>query len=535
MKHKTIIAMIFAFVLSAFAFASVGICGSEQLLSLGATVGVMAALPALVLIPALGSSMDDMVDARRSMIDQESHILDNPEEKRTEGEGDSQVVTMVLSEEQRTRLDVIEKDLRSIDKQIDVESRRESRAARQVELEKRTIPTPRGQVITPRYDPSLQGGLSRGQQDDIAQFSLGNLLRCLVDKSPINGIEGEMVQEGRKESELAGISRRGNSVMVSSLAFGVTPEQRDMTATGGTGLNQGGMTIATQKASILESLFPRSIFGQLGATVLTGLTGNLDIPRFVKDPNDPVGKAENGAASEISPTTAMLSLSPKRLPTFVDVSNQLFIQSQEGNLETLVRNHIEMVLRSVMQTQFINGAGTVGASGILGTAGIGAIFAGGAASDATNADGAAPLWADIVNLESALTGVDAAMDSAAYLFSTKMVGKLKQQPLSGGTVGDASRFIIPQNSGGIVNEHRFIGSTSVPSTIAKGSSGTVLSAAIFGSFVDYVIAQWSGMEFLVDEVTQATTGMTRIHAAVYYDGGVRRAESFAAGDDFVTT
>lgn len=526
MKKTHIIALI-GVLFMVLAGAVSASCGGEQTTQFATIGGLMAALPALIALPALGASLEDLANCRSELLDQERSILDNPEGK--EGEGES--VRTFLTEEQETRLKLLDADLRRIDGMIKTEERRITREDEQRALESRI--TQRSQVVTPRYSPP-QAPLSAGQQRDIGRFSIGRLLRCMVEDKPIDGIEGEMAQEGDNECRELGLNRRGKSIMVSALAFGGAGDQRSLTATGGTGGDQGGMTIATQKASLLEALFPQSVFGQLGATILTGLTSNLDIPRFLKDPSTPAGKAENAAADPNSPTTAMLSLTPKRLPTYVDVSNQLFIQSQESNLETMVRNHIEMVLRSAMQAAFINGDGTTGATGILQTSGIGSIFAGGAAADGTNANGAAPVWKDLVNLESALTGADVAADSAAYLMSTKLVGALKSTPLSGGSVGDASRFIIPQGANGIVNEHRYVGSTSVPSNLVKGASGATLSAMVYGAFVDYVIAQWSGMEFLVDEVTQATTGMTRVHSAVYYNGGVRRPESFAAGDDFVT-
>jgi hypothetical protein len=65
-------------------------------------------------------------------------------------------------------------------------------------------------------------------------------------------------------------------------------------------------------------------------------------------------------------------------------------------------------------------------------------------------------------------------------------------------------------------------------TRTKGSSGAVCSEIIFGNFADLVIALWGGIEFMINPYSLDTTGLTRINAAVYYDGGVVRPVSFAA-------
>jgi len=75
---------------------------------------------------------------------------------------------------------------------------------------------------------------------------------------------------------------------------------------------------------------------------------------------------------------------------------------------------------------------------------------------------------------------------------------------------------------------------NVPSALTKGS-GSALSAMIFGNFADVIIAEWGGVDVLVDPYTGSSTGATRVTVFKDVDVAVRHAESFAAISDMVTT
>lgn len=413
----------------------------------------------------------------------------------------------------------IEAELKRVDAELEKRNRIAEQHHRQqaLEIEHR-------RVAGPTYRPNI--GRSSSARD-VEQFSVPRLLGCLLRGEPLQGIEREMIDEGQNEARSSDIHTSRNGVMIPSVALLSNPgERRDMTATGGTGLNQGGMTIPTLKAPLLDDLFNRNVLVQAGMTTYSGLVGNLDIPRLIKG-TDPVHKTENAAADETSPTTAQLSLTPRRLPVFVDISRQLFLQSQERNLETTIRRHIVGQLNEIIQRMLINGAGSGSAQpvGILGTSGIGAGIS-------LGANGGAPTYASIVDLETKVAIEDADLGSLHYLTNAKVRGKLKTTARVAST---DSVMILDDANGGMLNGYTPLFTNGVPSNLVKVSSGTVLSALIFGNFADLVMAQWSGIEFILDEVTQAGSGLIRLHAAIYYDGGVQRPASFAASQEIATT
>jgi HK97 family phage major capsid protein len=82
--------------------------------------------------------------------------------------------------------------------------------------------------------------------------------------------------------------------------------------------------------------------------------------------------------------------------------------------------------------------------------------------------------------------------------------------------------------------YQMVSTNQVPSDLTKGV-GTGLSAEIFGNFNDLILAEWSGIDLLVDPYTASNTGTTRVTAFFDVDVGVRHASSFAAIKDMVTS
>lgn len=363
--------------------------------------------------------------------------------------------------------------------------------------------------------------LSTTEARDVGRFDYAKLLNYLhrtakgANVRPLDGIEAEMIQEGETEARGAGV-QSGGLFLPRMLVRGGGYERRDMTATGttvtATPLDQGGQTIATSKAGILDDFFNASIMRQAGATVLEGLVGNLDVPRLVAG-TAPAGKTENAAADEVTPTTAMVSLTPQRLPAYIDISEQLLKQSSSA-IEAVLRRHLAAQMTAVQEKAFFHGDGSDEAAGIAGTSGIGSVVGG------TN--GAAPDWADIVDLETEVDTDNALLGNLHYASNGQIRGKLKKTLVTA-TYGD--RMILNGND---LNGYTPLFTNAISRTLTKGNS-SLCSAIFFGNFNDYWIGYWGGLSLeLVRDKTLATTGMYCLVASAYYDGGVVRPKSFAA-------
>ena len=335
-----------------------------------------------------------------------------------------------------------------------------------------------------------------------------------------DGVEYEMHKEAADEFQRAGVSVSAHSVLLPSDVF-----KRDMTATGGTSGSEGGVNVQTSVGSIIDVLLPKTILAGLGVQQLSGLVGNLDLPTASTLPS--AGwNTENGTATEKSPAFSKITLSPKRLAAYIQVSNQLMLQSS-NSIDGYVRNWLLNAMAQSLETAAIKGGGTNEPTGIIANANVNVTYAGGATSNATNANGAAPVWADVVNLMKAVENANG--NGVAYITNPSVKAKL--QTTSRQASGVEGNFIWPAG-GTDLNGYNVQTSTLVPSNLSKGSSST-LSALIFGDFSRMCVGSWGGMELVMDPYSGATAGLTNVVLNAYLDTALLNPAAFAVCKDIV--
>lgn len=362
--------------------------------------------------------------------------------------------------------------------------------------------------------PGISGGYSRSEQRDIGRFSLARAVASLANGRGLEGIERELETEARNQARNTGLSPEGNLVVpVAMLA------QRDMTATGGSYGSQGGATIATQLQPHIPLFHPRSVLRELGATFLTGLTGNVVFPRLATG-SAAAHLTENGASPESSPTFDQVSLTPHRLGTFVEVSKQLLIQSNE-NVESMLRNDLLTSLQLGMQNGVLNGTGADNQPlGLFASTDVSVLAAG------TN--GAAVDWDMVLELEAAIATANADGGNLGYLTNPQVRKALK------GTLKATGFPAFCWEKGDLLNDYRAQVTTQVSSTGTKGTATGKCSGMAFGNWADLVVAIWGAIDIQVNPYSRDTEGLVRITAAGFYDTALRRPQSFAVVKDLLT-
>jgi HK97 family phage major capsid protein len=335
------------------------------------------------------------------------------------------------------------------------------------------------------------------------------------------GVEGEFSQIGAEEFQRSGVSVSAHSVKIPSEVF-----KRDMTATGGTSGSEGGVNVQTSVGSIIDVLLPRTVLRGLGVQQLSGLVGNLDMPTASTVPS--AGwNTENGSASEKSPAFSKITFSPKRLAAYIQVSNQLMLQSS-NSIDAYVRNWLLNAMAQSLETAAIKGGGSNEPTGIIANSNVNVTFAGGASSNSTNANGIAPVWADVVNLMKAVENANG--EGVAYLTNPKVKAALQTIPRQAS--GVEGNFIWA-SGGAELNGYNVATSTLVPSNLTKGTS-SALSAMIFGDFSKLALASWGGgMELVVDPFSGATAGLTNVILNSYMDVNLLQPTAFAVCKDIV--
>jgi HK97 family phage major capsid protein len=403
-----------------------------------------------------------------------------------------------LTAEERTNYDSLKKEIEALNQEIEDAAFLENE-------ERHSAETQRTQTRT-----SSGGGGEEGEMKRIStQYSLLRAINRASTGKPLDGLEGEMHQQAENEARAIGLTTSGN-VQIPGMI------RRDMTA--GT-TTAGGHTVPTDLGALIPILEPKLMVEAMGATMLRGLTGNLDIPRNNADAAA-TWEGENDANAETSPTFDKISLSPKRLGAFTDISKQLMVQSSIS-VENFIRQRLNFAIESALDSASINGSGSAPIPrGILNVVGIGDVAGG------TN--GATPDWADIVDLESQLTIDNADLGRLGYLTTPGVRGYLKKTLLDAGS----GQFIWPVNSTEI-NGYNIMTSTQVPSTLPRAASG-ICHAIIFGNWADLIVAQWGGYDLVVDPYSNSKNAIVTLVVNSWWDTAVRHPESFAAMKDALT-
>ena len=301
---------------------------------------------------------------------------------------------------------------------------------------------------------------------------------------------------------------------------------RDLTTSTASGTAKAGNLVPTDllAASFIDVLRNKMVLNQLGAQFLTGLSGNVAIPRKTAA-SSAYWVGENAAPTESTnaPAFDQVTMSPKTLAAYVDYSRRLMLQSSL-DIETLVRNDLATSIAVAMDGAAVAGSGSNKPTGVLNTSGIGSVTLG------TN--GGAPTWAMVVNLVREVEIDNALTGAAAFLTNGQVKAKLSST--SKQTSGVEGNFILGPDMNNLYGFPIYV-SQQVPSNLSKGSASGTLSAMIFGVWSDLLIGQWSGIDLMADPYTGSKEGTVRIVAFHDCDFAVRHPESFAECNEILPT
>lgn len=346
------------------------------------------------------------------------------------------------------------------------------------------------------------------------KFRLLDAVRQLSNDRSLTGMAAEMHQEGQSEMKDMNLrGKGGNLTLPNWLVRGgnSTAEKRDMLAETTTA---GGYTVDTTLGGLIPILEPKLQVEGMGATVLRGLTSNIDFPRNDADAAA-VWASEVATSTETSPTFDRIQMAPERLTAFTDISKQVMLQSSI-DMENFVRQRLNFAVRKALDSAALNGSGSSNQpTGILNYSGVNDITIG--------TDGGVLTWALVVQFETETATDNADMGRLGYLFTPGVAGLLKTTKRD--VAGNGFIWEGPNGSGN-VNGYRALTTTQMPSTLTKGSSSGVCHAAIFGNWQELIIGQWGGVDLLVNPYTKGKEATVEVIVNSWWDIEVRHAASF---------
>jgi HK97 family phage major capsid protein len=225
---------------------------------------------------------------------------------------------------------------------------------------------------------------------------------------------------------------------------------------------------------------------QLGATVLTGLIGNVGIPALTKSATT-AWIAENAAVTASDQEANLVTMTPKHCAVMTEVSRNMILQSSP-EIEQLLRNDFAQLLAAALDRVAILGGGANEPTGIL--------SATGPTDVPTGASGGPLTWTNVISLIAAVAGLNALQGALGFLTNSKVV-KAASTILK--TTSDtSSNFIISDPGENELAGYPLAQSNLVPSNLVKGGSGAVCSALIFANWADLLLGYWSAFDLLAN-------------------------------------
>jgi HK97 family phage major capsid protein len=257
----------------------------------------------------------------------------------------------------------------------------------------------------------------------------------------------------------------------------------------------------------IDALRNASSVMQAGARMLGGLSGDVKIPKKTTAASAAWISTEGGASSESEMVVGSVSLTPRTLGAFTDITRQLMIQSSL-DVEALVRDDLAQAIALAIDLGALAGSGSSGQpTGIKNTGGINVV-------DFGTAPDLIPTWAQVVEMETKVREDNALGLGGAYISNATMYGALKAVEKAANT----AQFVV--GADGNMNGYN----TLVSNQVASGD-------LYFGDFSQLLIGMFGGLDIVVDPHTQATSGTVRIVALQSVDVAVRHATAFCLGND----
>lgn len=403
-----------------------------------------------------------------------------------------------LSESQARRFDELRSAIEGLDRQIE------------------------RQKFVDQADRQAAGETVAGDPNFDAECRKFSLVRAVAAQVP--GMNVDAGREREISAELARRSGRAFQGVAVPLSVFHQPIERRVITTALPAGGPGSNVIATdhQGAEYIDRLRAALRIRQLGTRVLSGLVGNIDIPRL-KASATSGWVAENAAITASDAQFEKVSLVPRHVGAITEFSRNM-LQQSTPDIEALIRDDFARILAEAVDKAAIKGGGANEPTGVLATSGIGSV--------ALGTNGGVPTWDSVLALISTIDAANALDGSLAFLTNGKAVKKMR------GTVRVATTDSVMIQEGPDTLAGYGLQSTNlVPSDLVKGTSGAVCSALLFGNWADLLIGYWSEFDLLVNpyETTAYSKGNVQVRGMVTMDVKLRHPESFAAVADMVTT
>lgn len=316
------------------------------------------------------------------------------------------------------------------------------------------------------------------------RFSLIDAINDVANNRSLDNVASKVNEIGTNEMRASGLSFGGQiQLPMSELRGNVTVAA------------EGEDVVATDLFDIVGPLRAKNVLVQAGAKFLTGLVGDVQIP--IMSATNVNWAGETATASDGAPTFANVTLSPKRLTAYVNISKQLLNQ-HSVDVDNMIRTDIIRAISSKLE------------STILGSA----------AGTTTQPAG---LFYD--QTPTTITGMAGIAEVEGAVEEANVYGDLKW------VIDPKFKAALRTMAKGQNIAQSLYENGEIDGTEALATSNVGDKLAVYGDFSQLAIGQWGAIDLTVDPYTEAKNGMIVLVVNAYFDAKVVRPEAFG----FATT
>ena len=395
-----------------------------------------------------------------------------------------------LTEDEEKELNSIKEEIKSLDVEETVEA--------EIKSEDIEAEVEAGEIETKSLDEDEPGDVEDEVSEDTKEiennnnrsnqirkmnkeFRLIKAIRDVANNRSMDEVTKAVANAGAEEMRKSGLSFGGQiQLPLESRTITVASEHDDV--------------IETEFTNILEPLRAKNVLVEAGAKYLTNLVGDVQVPIMSATNVGWAGEVADAASGD--PTFSHVTLQPKRLTAYIDLSKQ-FIAQDSLAAEQLIREDLVKAINSKLEATIL-GAGSGTTTEPQG------MFDAISATSVSAFSGICDLEADIEDAN--ING------NCVYVMSNKAKAALRAMAKS----SKSTQLVFEKGE--------------VDGTKAINTSHVQGKKYLYGDFSNLAIGQWGAIDLTVDPYTLARSGQIRLVVNAYFDAKILRPTAFVAGE-----
>lgn len=350
-------------------------------------------------------------------------------------------------------------------------------------------------------------------------YSLGKMIRAQVTGDWRDaGLEREMHDEIAQRT-----GKQAEGFYVPDFAFRAGPLSTAATgASGSENVTDNFVPEIHRGDMFIEALRAKQVMAALGVTYMGGLTNRIKMPKIAT--GAAAGFVEElGNVADQSPTDAAVTLQPRTLGAYADISRLLMKESVPA-IDQVVQDDLLRSVADKIEFYAIQGSGSSGQpTGILNDGNVGNVDI----SSGTDID--ALTWADITNIVKTVEDANGVINQATLGWLSNP--KVKAKMANTSRVASTDSVMLMNDPWSSIYGYPAEFTSNVPSDLDPGDGGSDASALIFGDFSQLIVGLFGAPSILIDETTGGLAGTVRIIIHQDVDVALRNAVSFAKTDE----